>query len=391
MKILVLHSDKSSGLNFVKCLQMAKSRPHEYEIFGTSSNPCRMFLVENDHTIFVDPKTEKDPKAVVEFARKQTGEEFDLVYQAKSAEHMVNFSKHRDSYPTFLPSHEAIETYEDKYATYKHLSALGFPVPETYLIKGKEDVSQAFKQLGKQNVWVRDIAGQGGRGSFASNNVKEVIENIEQCNGWGHFTVSEKLPIDMEHSWEDRLSPQMLPGEMLSWVALYNHGELVAAQARKRLYWEHSDLTVSGVTGYTGANMTLSSKELHKLSDSIVRSFDFPPHGVMGIDFLVNNQGEPCLTEIQASRFFTSTYPLAMLGLNLPRLYLGVFQGENVPMGIVNPCPAGKVYIQRFGAQSQMMDAQEILAVAKCGLLTSHSHPKPEAQPFSTQHFNFES
>ncbi|MDD4616013.1 MAG: hypothetical protein PHW76_02705 [Alphaproteobacteria bacterium] len=366
--ILVLHSDRSTGMNFVQCLQEAKRQGwgKDINIIGLSSHPLRMQLCKNDATYLFD---EDDTDIVKHVGRieKDIGKPIDLVYETKSAVYMLDISKLRNRLPVFLPPHELVEVFEDKFLTYKHLSERGLPVPETHLVNSPEDVEAAFRSIAKNAVWVRETKGQAGLGAFSASTPKEVIGELTQRNGWRHHTVAEKLPINTPNTWEDQLSSDFFPGEMVTWAALYNNGQLIGSQVRKRLYWEHADLTVSGVTGYSGANMTVSRRDVHDLSDKIVRSFDWKPHGAVGIDYVADENGKIKLTEIQASRFYTSTYPLALLGLNLPKLYIDVFRGKETCNDAINPCPEGMIYIQRFGAESVMIHRDTILSELSSG------------------------
>lgn len=281
--ILVLHSDRSTGINFVQCLQEAKKQGwgQDLYIIGLCSHPLRMQLCKNDIT-YVDDDRESDIVSMVKHLEHKIGEHIHLVYETKSAPHMLIISRLRDKLPVFLPPHDLVEIFEDKYRTYKNLSGKGYPVPKTYLINTLDDIEMAFHNIAKSVVWVRDTQGQAGFGAFSATSAQQVAEQITQRNGWGHHTVAEKLPIDTPHKWKDRLSSNFLPGEIVTWVAFYNKGQLVGSQVRKRLYWEHSDLTTSGVTGYSGANMTVSRKDVHDLSDSIIKSFNWKPHGAVG-------------------------------------------------------------------------------------------------------------
>jgi len=367
--ILVLHSDRSTGIHFAQSLQAAKKQGwgKDVTILGVCSHPIRMQLCKNDTTYIIGEDDIDDIHALVKWIERKIDASINLVYETKSARYMLAISSLRDHIPVFLPPHSLIEMFEDKYKTYAHLNNRGLPVPETYLVSSPEDVENAFRKITTSEVWVRNIYGQAGYGTFSSNSIEEVTTIIAKRNGWRHYTIAEKMPIGYKHSWRDQLSSSFFPGEMVTWIALYNQGELVASQVRKRLYWEHSDLTSSGVTGYSGANMTVSRKDVHDLSDRIVRSFDWKPHGALGIDYVADDKGDLKLTEIQASRFYTSTYPMALLGLNLPQLYIDVFRSTKIAIGRVNPCPEGYIYIQRFGSENVMVHRDRILSELKEG------------------------
>ncbi len=356
--ILVLNSDKSTGINFTKSLQLAKKEYNrDYYIIGTSTDLIRSKLCNNDQTILLNQRF-KSPLEVMKYIEKKLQKKINLVYETKSAERMLQINSYRERLPVFIPSAKSIRIFENKFRTYYILKKNGFPVPETRKPKNRREVKRIISEIGHPNVWIRRSAGQGGKGSFISNDADYIADIIDRDNnGWGNYIISERLPKqDLSKGWGPHLKDDLLPGEMVTWIALYDNGDLVASQTRKRLYWEHSDLTPSGVTGYSGANMTIKLDSLHDLCDKMIRSIDNKPQGAMGADFVVDSDGAPKLTEIQSSRFFTSTYPLTLLGLNFPDLYINCFRKKSIQKGIINPCKPGMIYIQRFGADSVMVD-----------------------------------
>jgi hypothetical protein len=214
--------------------------------------------------------------------------------------------------------------------------------------------------------------GQGGTGSFSSSDKHEIISVIEERNGWGIHTLAEKLPTDSVVPWEDRLSDQLFPGEMINWIALYKDNNLVASQTRKRLYFEHADLTPSGV-GYTGAVMSLQNNEVHSLSEKIVKSLGEVLNGPIGIDFIVDKDGVLKVTEIQPCRFYTTTYFLSLLGLNFPRLYVDTYRNKVTTANKINPVPSGFVWLQRFGADDNLVHRDQIVDCRETGVLYKDS------------------
>jgi hypothetical protein len=363
INILVLNAVNTSGLNFVRCLKKAnQENKSNYKIFGTCTHPIRIHLSECDETVYCDEKDHKHIPELIQLIKDKFNTVIDFVYQPKSAESMLHFSKYRNNLPVFLPSHEMVELFEDKYSTYKLLKEKGLPVPKTILPLSKQDIFDFYNEI-QDDLWIRRIRGQGGNGSFASNDVDEIYSVIDTTNSWGDYIISERIKKPINTNWNEMLSDKTNSGEMISWIALYKNGELIGSQTRKRLYWEHSELTISGVTGYTGANMTIDRFDIHELSDKIIRTCTKKPHGALGIDFMVDKNGELKLTEIQASRFFTSTFQLAELGLNLPHLFVQQYFEKETPKNLINPCLAGKIYIQRFGCKSQMIDREEIISM----------------------------
>ncbi len=366
--LLVLHSDLSAGMNFIRSLNHAKAHGwgHDVNIIGVASHPLRMQMSAPAQTFLLEPSL--DLAHSIALVQAGIGGRLGLIYEPKSAEYMLRLSELRESVPTFLPPHLLLQVFEDKHLTYQHLNDRGFPVPETYLVNTPADIEDAFRRIKTDTVWVRDTHGQGGRGAYSSNSAAFVREEVGKRNSWGKCTISAKLPTQTEHSWQDRLSSRCLPGEMVTWTALYSQGTMIASQVRKRLYWEHGDLVPSGVTGYSGATMTISRSDIHDLSDRIVRSFDWEPQGPLGIDYVIDEDGVARVTEIQASRFFASMYPMALLGVNFPRLFVDAYRGHLDGTTVIDPCDEGYLYIQRFGSPGILVHRDEVLGQVADGV-----------------------
>lgn len=369
--ILVLTSDRSTGANFAKSLQLSKTANDKFSVIGTTTHPARAHLTANDYTVLLPPEIEKDPVAIRDHVETVLNMPINLVYETRSADKMLRLSRNRDKLPVFLPDQEAVETFENKFKTFEHLESHGFPVPKTRQLNARQDVRVAMHEIGSDEFWLRAAFGQGGEGSFVSNNEEEIIETLNQENGWGKYTIAEKLPVDSNLSWQERLSDEIHAGEMVNWLALYDNGSLVASQTRKRLYFEHGELSKSGV-GYTGGVMSLQRDDIHELSEAMIKSFGFTPHGPIGIDFVADRNGKPKLTEVQACRFYTTTYFLSMMGLNFPRMLIDTFQGKTPNLEIkINPVQAGMVWMQRFGADDTLRHRDEILSLIESGYMTN--------------------
>lgn len=370
--ILVLSSDKSTGANFAKSLQHSKNSADDIFIIGTAGHIGRAQLTNNDLTVMVPDAVMSDPVSALKYVEQATSRKIDLLYETRSGKSMLRVSKSRASLPVFLPDSDLVDICEDKFRTFSHLSKAGLPVPATMLLNSANDVDEALRTIPGNSFWLRETMGQGGTGAFSSSDKDEIINRINERSGWGKYTLAEKLPIDSDISWKDRLSDNFFPGEMINWLALYKDDELIASQTRKRLYFEHADLTTAGV-GYTGGVMSLKRDDIHDLSEKIVRSFGYKLNGAMGIDFLIDSQGQPKVTEVQPCRFYTTTFFLSQLGLNFPRLYVDTYRGQNVtPKNRINPVESGFVWLQRFGADDRACHRDDMLKLLDTGIMTNH-------------------
>lgn len=309
-KILVTNVGRSAGLNFCRSLRIA---PEKYEIIGIEQNKYSLYNAECDKK-FLCPDGDSDEYLpyIKELVDK---EKIDVLYPSKTNEELWTISKHRDEInaKTFLPDDNLIQIYEDKFKTFDCMKAKGIKVADTVLIHSVEDLVDAFKKYPK-GVWLRAIKGCGGKGSIIAESVEFAKAWIDHYNGWGFFTASE-----------------ILSDKTASWSGIWNNGELIVSQIRRRLYWEFGYLAPSGVTGITGAQITARDKELDELALRAIYSVTDKPHGIVSVDFTYDFEGVPNPTEIQASRFFTSTYFMAEAGLNFPYIWVKMALGEELP------------------------------------------------------------
>ena len=147
--------------------------------------------------------------------------------------------------------------------------------------------------------------------------------------GWGEFSAAE-----------------CLQEQTITWQSIWKGGELVVAQGRKRLYWEFSNRSPSGVTGITGTGVTVSDPALDELAIRCIKSIDSSPDGIFGVAG-VDKHGMPNLTEINSGRFFTTHQFFTAAGLNAPLIFEESAFSEqvNIPKRIYL-LPDGLVWIR---------------------------------------------
>jgi carbamoyl-phosphate synthase large subunit len=168
---------------------------------------------------------------------------------------------------------------------------------------------------------------------------------IDFSGGWGSFTAAEYL------------SPQSV-----TWQSIWNRGELVVAQGRKRLYWEFADRAPSGITGITGGAVTVADAVVDELSQRAVLAIDREPNGIFSVDMTYDKQGQPCLTEINIARFFTTHLFFTRAGLNMPHIFIKLAFGEEPPAvgRKLNPLPSGLAWIRGMDMEPVLTDVSAI-------------------------------
>lgn len=310
IKVIVTSAGRSTGLNFCRSLRKSDIK---YEIIGIEDNEYSYFQMETDKKyLFNKNKTEeefiKSLKKIIEENRA------DFLYASKTDKYLLWISKNRTKLPikVFLPSIEMVDFYEDKYKTYSFFKELGIKVPISKIINNEEELKKFIEEHGR--IWLRCINGSGGKGSVPTDNFEFAKLWVDRFDGWGNF-----------------MGAEVLTDKTATWTGLWKNGELIVSQIRERLYWEFSYLNLSGVTGITGAQITKKNQEIDRISEEVIRKSYSKPHGIISVDYTFDKNNIPNPTEIQASRFFTSTYFMATLGLNFPDLLVKIALDIEIP------------------------------------------------------------
>ena len=78
--------------------------------------------------------------------------------------------------------------------------------------------------------------------------------------------------------------------------------------ARERLEYIYAYLAPSGITGTPAVQKTVHYDAVNKTGTEAVLSIDPKFNGIASVDLKENAAGEPCVTEINPGRMFTTSY-----------------------------------------------------------------------------------
>jgi hypothetical protein len=339
-RILVTGAGGSPATNFVRSLRAA---PEPFHLVGTDADRYCLMRAETDSRWLVPPASDPDYLPVLNAIAAR--ERVDLVHAQNDAE-VTFLSEHRDRVDArlFLPDRETVRICQDKFRSFQRWQAAGLPVPDTMLVASEDDLKAAFERFDGA-LWLRATSGAGGRGALPVRDYDTARSWLDFHKGWGGFTAAELLEPDS-----------------ITWMSVWHHGELVVAQGRKRLYWELSRVSPSGVTGVTGAGVTVSDAALDDLATRAVLAIDPRPHGLFGVDLTYDAAGTPNPTEINVGRFFTTHQFFTALGLNLPQVYVRLAFGQPPPPleRRHNPLPDGMVWVRGVDFEPVLTSVAEI-------------------------------
>jgi carbamoyl-phosphate synthase large subunit len=342
-RILVTGAGGSPSTNFVRSL---RESPEEFHLIGVDCNKYSLQRAETDERHMVPEANATDYLDILSQIVRETGAE--LVYSQPDQEiAVISRARERVGANVFLPDHRTIEICQDKLKSYEIWREAGLTVPETVPVLTESDVSEAFERFGPE-IWLRAVVSPGGgKGSFRAKDAETAKAWLDFSDGWGYFTAAESLEP-----------------ESTTWTGLYDRGELVVAQSRKRLYWEFGDRAPSGVTGITGTGVTVSDPALDDLALTAVNAVDPRPHGIFAVDFTFDKRGVPNPTEINIGRFFTTHLFFTRAGLNMPYIFVKLAFGEPPPpiARKVNPLPPGLAWVRGMDFLPVLTDVERIEA-----------------------------
>lgn len=324
-RVLITGAGGAPALNFTRSLRMVEE---PFYLIGLDSDKHHLVRAETDETHLVPSAGEADYLPVLRQVIEESGAEL-LFAQPDTEIEALSERREELGIGTFWPSKKSVAVCQDKFATYNVWQAAGLRVPETKLIERPADLESFMRKHG--DVWIRAVRGAAGRGSFHTSNLEQAHAWIQFNGGWETFTAAEYLSPDS-----------------VTWQSIWNHGRLVVAQGRRRLYWEFADRAPSGITGITGAAVTVADEQVDEISLKAIEAIDPEPHGIFSVDLTYDRNGIPNPTEINIGRFFTTHLFFTVAGLNMPYIAVQLGYGEEPPAlaSPINPLPSGLVWVR---------------------------------------------
>jgi carbamoyl-phosphate synthase large subunit len=333
-RVLVTGAAGPAGANFIKSLRMSGE---EFYISGSDINPLHLELANADSKNLLPQCDSSDYiEGLNEIIVK---EKIDLVHPQPDAEVAV-LSEKRDDIKAnlYLPDKQTVRICQDKMLFMATLGAAGVPIAKSYSIKNKSDLELSLARLLEINpdkAWLRATKGAGGRASLPIN---EASHGVMWIDYW-------KKHRDLD--WGDFMLSEFLPGREYAFQSLWKDGEIVSSQARQRLEYLFGYLTPSGQTSSPTVAKTVHNEDVNKIATEAVLAVDSSATGIFCVDLKENTAGVPCVTEINAGRFFTTSNFFSEAGVNMPYMYIKLAFGEPFESGpTYNTLPEGLYWIR---------------------------------------------
>jgi carbamoyl-phosphate synthase large subunit len=350
-RVLCTGAGGPAGINFVKSLKVS---PEKLCIVGTEANEHYLHTMPTD-VKFLVPKA-KDPSymdCLNDIIRK---ERIDFLHAQPDVEvEIISEQREKLEAPVFLPSKQAVRACQDKLASANAWKSKGIPVARTIVIRHESDVDRAFEELGS-SIWIRATRGAGGRGSTPAGNRETAVSWI---NYWRARNVN----------WEF-IAQEMLPGRNIAFHSLWSNGELITSMARERLEYIYSYLAPSGIMGTPSVQRTVQDDVVNRISTDAVLAIDSNFTGIASVDLKENNEGVPCVTEINPGRMFTTSFFFSYASkvffndyrINIPYLYTKLAYREDLPkLEKYNSLPSDVYWIRHMDTPGCLVKDNKML------------------------------
>jgi carbamoylphosphate synthase large subunit len=341
-RVLILGAGGTAGNNVVESLL---DSPEPMYLVGTDCNHYHLEWPETQKVYLLPPHSAPDyidrVNEVVERER------IDFIHaQPDSEVKTISDGRDRLRAPVFLPAREVVDLLHDKLRSAAIWQAAGLHDFPTLVVADEASIRQAAATLGLP-FWLRAAVGAGARGST-------LVENIETAIHWLGYWRARGA------GWTFIAQPY-LPGREFAFQSLWHEGRLITSQGRERIEYIFPHIAPSGRTGTSAVTVTVHDDALNRVATQTIRAVDSRPHGVYSVDLVTDRQGRLVPTEINAGRFFTTTYFFTMAGLNMPYYYVRLALGRSIPdLPAYNALPAGLNWIRHMDCPAVLVSDEEM-------------------------------
>jgi len=332
-RILVTGAGGSAAKNFIESLRLS---PEKFYIVGIDIKPYHLELTDLDASYIVPSVTDQNYlKKLIYLIDK---EKIDLVHPQPDPE-VLFLSRNRNKVKAklFLPKRKSIEVCQNKMKLISLLSQKKVPVGESFLVINEKVLLVAMKSLLKNGhkVWLRAIRGAGSRASLP-------VKSVKQAQFWIDYW-SEMKGI----GYGDFMATEFLPGKEFAFQSIWMKGKLITSQARERIEYLYGNLTPSGQTSTPSVARTVHREDVNEIATKAVLAVDTHATGVFCVDLKENKKSIPCVTEINAGRFFTTSNFFSEAGSNMPYYYVKMAFREKLPkLPKYNPIPENWYWVR---------------------------------------------
>ena len=341
-RVLVTGCGGSAGHNFIRSLRLANE---DFYIVGTDMNKYHIKLSRADKNYLVPHYSSH--LYLLSLQRIIKREKIDFLHAQPDTE-VVRISESRESLKVrlMLPSKEAIKLAQHKLDCINLLRKKGIPSPYSFGINSSYDIKSAIKTLkseGHKVFWLRAISGAGSRGALP-------VEDFETAKVWINYWAKKGLGKGQF------MMSEFLPKKEYAFQSIWKEGSLITSQARQRIEYLFGSRMPSGQSSTPTIAKTVSNDKVNEIAIAGIKAIDEKPNGIYCVDLKENAQDIPCITEINAGRFFTTSIFFSAAGCNMPYYYVKSAFNEYIPpLKLVNPLPKNLYWIRNIDFSEKLI------------------------------------
>lgn len=347
-RILVTGAGGSPAFNYIKSLR-ENPKKEKFYIVGIDKNKFHLELTDSDSKYLI-PNKFNSKNDYLKFINKIiVKEKIDFIH-CQPEEDVLFFSesKRKLKAKSFLPKLSTIKVCQNKAEFNYALKKKNISVPEAYHLKSKRDLKKSVGMILKNNnkVWIRAIKGAGSRAAIP-------IVEYDQAKMWiNYWTKMKGLKYD------DFMVSEFLPGKEYAFQSVWLEGKLLMSQARERVEYLFGNLFVSGQSSSPSVAVTVNNEKVNSMSYQAIKAIDEDATGVFCVDLKTDKNGRVLITEINAGRFFTTSYFFSKAGCNMPYYYtkLGLGDINESPFKKFDNIKKGLYWIRMIDMGQKLVD-----------------------------------
>ena len=316
-RILVTGVGGSAGNNFIRSLRLAREKFH---IVGTDADKFFIKLSRADENYVVPTCDSPDYIPMLNDIMKKERVDF-LHCQPDTELQVLSEKRERVKAKMCLPSKRAIKCAFHKFVCNQTLQRASVPVPLAFYINSYKDIIHAIEVLeskGHKIYWVRAIKGAGSRGALP-------VYSYDEAKMWIGYWHNHK---DVKYG--QFMISEFLPGMEFAFQSIWKDGNLICSQARQRLAYVFGSRMPSGQSSSPTIAKTVHNDKVNNNAVAGILAIDSKPNGIYCVDLKCNKYNEPCITEINAGRFFTTSIFFTVAGCNMPYWYVRAGYNEKI-------------------------------------------------------------
>jgi carbamoylphosphate synthase large subunit len=193
----------------------------------------------------------------------------------------------------FLPEQRVIDLCQDKFALAQFLADRGVPVPVTRPVRRLDQLGAIFRRLGRHRpLWCRTRTGSRSLGAAPVN-------SVAQARAWIRYWA------DMRGVPENSFTlSEYLPGRDFMCMSLWRDGRMVLVTTFEKLSYFGGEAHPSGTSSLSSLAKTIIDPRLVETCRTAIGALSRRISGAFSVDLKENRAGIPCITEINAGRFF---------------------------------------------------------------------------------------